>query len=334
MPNPRWWQFEDGNVDLGNISADATDLAKVLVAEFALLYGNNWFVVPYAQRPATLAEIRGHRRERCVRRRTIVKAATGSSGGRLGPLGLLQPFGEAGRAVGAVPLAEHLLLPPVVPRVDDREPVESVAFVRDETTDMVWGVETRVPDGLGGGRDGGNAARRFKGALDQLEQSLGGNGTPLTEDPEAQLRYRAGTTVPENWIPLIPVHKPQDTREIRLQRAAMPRFFLGQTQPVRPTTDDPAPRNRSGRQPERPLLRERGGGAGSGPCGRRRAAAHALAGRRHRDLERAPAPQRPRRGGQRPSLGRNRKDRRQDVKGDPFRSRSLIRYWGTQMRTQ
>jgi hypothetical protein len=235
MPNPRWWQFEDGNVDLGNISADATDLAKVLVAEFALLYGNNWFVVPYAQRAATLAEIQGIVVSDVFGWRTFVQAATGSSGGDWARWDFFS-LSEKPGAQSAPSLGQHLFLPPVVPRVDDREPVESVAFVRDETTNMVWAVETRVPDGLGGGRDGGNAARRFKGALDQLEQSLGGNGTPVTEDPEAQLRYRAGTTVPENWIPLIPVHKPQDTREIRLQRAAMPRFFLGQTQPVRPIT--------------------------------------------------------------------------------------------------
>ena len=50
MPNPRWWQFEDAAVDLGTFRAQATDLAKIVVAEFALVYGNNWLVVPV--RPA------------------------------------------------------------------------------------------------------------------------------------------------------------------------------------------------------------------------------------------------------------------------------------------
>jgi hypothetical protein len=235
MPNPRWWQFEDGNVDLGNISADATDIAKVVVAEFALLYGNNWFVVPYAQRSATLAEIQGIVVSDVFGRRTFVEAATGSSGG----VWTRWDFFSLSRRPAdqsAPTLGQHLFLPPVVPRMDDREPVESVAFVRDETTNMVWAVETRVPDGLGGGRDGATAARNFSGALDQLATSLGGASGPVAEDPEAQLRYVAGTTVPENWIPLIPVHKPQDTREIRLQRAGMPRFFLDEVQPVRPVT--------------------------------------------------------------------------------------------------
>ena len=32
-------------------------------------------------------------------------------------------------------------------------------------------------------------------------------------------------TVPENWIPFIPVHFKGSNREIQLQRAAMPRIF-------------------------------------------------------------------------------------------------------------
>jgi hypothetical protein len=47
------------------------------------------------------------------------------------------------------------------------------------------------------------------------------------------------STVPENWIPFIPVHVPGDTREIQLQRGAMPRVLDGAVTPpvkVRPRT--------------------------------------------------------------------------------------------------
>jgi hypothetical protein len=46
-------------------------------------------------------------------------------------------------------------------------------------------------------------------------------------------------SVPENWIPLIPVHVPGDNRQIQLQRAAMPRILAGDTNPpqkVQPLT--------------------------------------------------------------------------------------------------
>src|SRR4029078_48180 len=43
----------------------------------------------------------------------------------------------------------------------------------------------------------------------------------------APVRYQVMNTVPENWIPFIPVHVPNDNREVQLQRAAMPRVLPG-----------------------------------------------------------------------------------------------------------
>jgi hypothetical protein len=46
-------------------------------------------------------------------------------------------------------------------------------------------------------------------------------------------------SVPENWIPFIPVHVPGSNRQIQLQRAAMPRILEGDPNPpvrVQPRT--------------------------------------------------------------------------------------------------
>ena len=48
-----------------------------------------------------------------------------------------------------------------MPQVDG-EPLEQVAFVRDETADMVWAIEQRVPDGLDASRDAAEASRRMR----------------------------------------------------------------------------------------------------------------------------------------------------------------------------
>lgn len=234
MPKPRWWEFEDGDVDLGGVRADTTDLAKVIVAEFALLYGNNWLMIPVAQPVGTLAEIEGIVVTDTFGQRTLVEAATGSSGGIWSQWDF---FSLAPATPGGVsPLAQHLFLPPVAHRVAESDPLEAVAFVRDEASNLVWAVESRVADGAGSGADGAAVARRFQAALDELERGVGGGGEPVPVAPDAQLRYRLGTSVPENWIPFLPVHLPGGTREIRLQRAAMPRFVLGAVQPVRPLT--------------------------------------------------------------------------------------------------
>ena len=46
MPVDRYWQFEDGQVHLGRLDAQPHDLARLCVAEFAMVYGNDWLVVP------------------------------------------------------------------------------------------------------------------------------------------------------------------------------------------------------------------------------------------------------------------------------------------------
>ena len=55
----------------------------------------------------------------------------------------------------------------------------------------------------------------------------------------AGIRYEAMTSVPEHWIPFLPVHVPGDSRETQLQRAALPRVLDGDPDPpvkVRPRT--------------------------------------------------------------------------------------------------
>ncbi len=39
-------RFEDSVTDFGQLDAEHVDLAKLLVMEFALVYGNDWFSVP------------------------------------------------------------------------------------------------------------------------------------------------------------------------------------------------------------------------------------------------------------------------------------------------
>ncbi|MCA3501797.1 MAG: hypothetical protein IOD05_00715 [Rhodobacter sp.] len=235
MPRARFWQFEDAAVDLGSFDAEATDLAKILVAEFALLFGNNWFAVPYRQPVGTLAEIEGLVVTDVFGKRTWIDAATGGSDGDR----MRWDFWSlaARTPAGHVALGQHLFLPPTTSHVLESEPIEKVTFVRDEMANLVWAVETRVPDGDGRGRDGAAFARQTSNALRAIERGqVPGPETTAMKGSDAALRFRLGTTVPENWIPFVPVHKPSQTRAIRLQRASMPRFFLGTASPVRPTT--------------------------------------------------------------------------------------------------
>src|SRR5260370_14169975 len=46
MPAMRFWEFEDGAVNLAAVSAGPEDLARLALLEFCLIYGNDWFLVP------------------------------------------------------------------------------------------------------------------------------------------------------------------------------------------------------------------------------------------------------------------------------------------------
>jgi hypothetical protein len=46
MPLPRFWEMEDARCDFGSIDAAPNDIGRLLLVEFATVYGNDWFVLP------------------------------------------------------------------------------------------------------------------------------------------------------------------------------------------------------------------------------------------------------------------------------------------------
>jgi hypothetical protein len=109
--------------------------------------------------------------------------------------------------------------------------------VRDEVANMVWGVEKTVPLATGISRLGNEVQVQ---TVNYLEGLLGLGGPPPPPPPmTAAVRYQVMNTVPENWIPFLPVHVPGSNRDIQLQRAAMPRILIGNPDPpekVQPLT--------------------------------------------------------------------------------------------------
>lgn len=57
MRASRWWEFEDGAVHFGDVDAGPTDLARMIVTDFATVYGDDWFVVPVEIPRGTLSRV-------------------------------------------------------------------------------------------------------------------------------------------------------------------------------------------------------------------------------------------------------------------------------------
>jgi hypothetical protein len=105
------------------------------------------------------------------------------------------------------------------------QPLDGVLLVRDEIANMVWGVERAIALPSGEWKNGREAAYETRSFYERdLERRLGGPAQPAPVAAGAKVRYNLMTSVPENWIPMIPVHVPNDNRTIQLQRGSMLRI--------------------------------------------------------------------------------------------------------------
>jgi len=207
MPSPRFWELEERQVNFGALNAQTTDQLLLAFAELGLLYGSDWFVVPYTLPVNTLCEVQGLVVTNVFGERTVIRAADeGEESWQRWSLFNLSNVGELGS------YNRQFLLPSTVGAALESEPLERVQFVRDEVANMVWAVEEVIPDATGAGIDGHDAADK-----------TGVIPTPIHDSP-ATIRYVLGTTVPENWIPFLPVQRTGSVQDIAFQRAAMPRL--------------------------------------------------------------------------------------------------------------
>jgi hypothetical protein len=212
MPAMRWWEFEDARVSFGAVDAGTRDLARLLLIEFALVYGNDFFVIPVELEVGSLCRIDSLVVTDSFGERTRIESAakqSASDGARWQMFGLTRrpPPGEA---PGAAP-AELLFLVPALGPSLESEPVEDVLLLRDEMANMAWAVE-RLVEG-----PGGHPVDRFEayqGARQRAEEQAGAVVTPSGSGAVA---YRLSTSVPDNWIPLLPVRLPNGDG-LRLRR--------------------------------------------------------------------------------------------------------------------
>lgn len=248
MPHTRWWAFEDGLTNFGDITPDTTEVNKLLLMEFALVFANDWFLMPFTVPAGTIAKVRGVTVTNTFGERTWIEPS-GSGNDQDWQRWTMYSLSTKGDR--DVPADLSLVVVPSVPKIQESEPVEGVHLVRDEVANLVWGIETVVSSPTGAPMSGRRAALDSRQALTRIakDQFPPGPEEDILENTAA-IRYQLMTKVPENWIPFIPVHIDNDRREVQLRRAAMPRIIEDTDYPVekiRPRTQilrpglDPAP---------------------------------------------------------------------------------------------
>ncbi|MCB1723022.1 MAG: hypothetical protein H6959_00700 [Chromatiaceae bacterium] len=208
MPAMRFWEFEDGQVNFARLQAGPLDLVRMMVAEYALVHGNDWFLVPARVRAGGLYRVRDMQVRDTFGRVTQVAPVANEPDSRWRLHGLVDL--GSGDADGSV-----LFVPPPLSDTLEGDALEEVALVRDEMANLAWAIETRVQ-----GTSGEPLDRR----LEDQRYSLGQQ--PNVPSTDANLVYRLMTPVPSHWLPLIPVRRPGSlSLDIQLQRAGMKRFY-------------------------------------------------------------------------------------------------------------
>ncbi len=267
MPNTRWWAFEDRRTNFGEIRPDTTDLGKLLLMEFGLVYANDWFVLPYTLPIGTVTEVKGIALTNVFDERFWIEPVPEQPATDWEKWGM---FTLTPTTVERPSSPARLVLLPTAPKVQEGAAIEEVALIRDEMANMVWGIEQRIPLPSGASKPGSEAAREFFNFLqkplkvkveqmqarraelesipeaertqsekDELAQIIVELAKILPPEPAAPIRYQVMNTVPEQWIPFISVHVEDSVRETQLQRAALPRFLEGDPNPpekIRPRT--------------------------------------------------------------------------------------------------
>jgi hypothetical protein len=193
MPCDRWWGFEDGQTDFGQLDAQHVDLAKLLVMEFALVYGGDWFSIPVPSTIGTLQNVTTLVVTDTFGERTVIRPVEQYPvDGSDRPWSMFK-VSDAGGAVG-----DFLLLAPTLGVTDDADPLEDVLIVRDAMAAMAWAVEQRVQGALDVGTDA------YEGYLARLRAD-GESTTPAPAPDMPSIAYTLEQPPPDNWIPLVPV---------------------------------------------------------------------------------------------------------------------------------
>jgi hypothetical protein len=133
MPASRWWEIEDTDVDLSKMIAEGAPLTRLMLTEFATVYGNDWFRIPIESPVGTLT--------------------------RVTDLTVTDSFGVTQTATSATDdewqmfmhdLPDHdepgLFVPPTLGTSWTGDPVEEVTFARDELANLVFAIE-RIYEG-------------------------------------------------------------------------------------------------------------------------------------------------------------------------------------------
>ncbi|WP_172834192.1 hypothetical protein [Nitrospira japonica] len=214
MPETRWWEFEDATVNFGAVDSGPEDLARMLLIEFAVTYGNDWFVIPVELPIGSLSTIQSLIVSDTFGVRTLIpsiKASTHPTSPfwRMFSHSLARGTDMSTSAAGEE--RDLFFLAPTLRRTLEGKPVDEVLLIRDEMANMAWGIEGHAEG------PSGRSVNRREAYSEKLKRREPGFQPTSQQDISA---WRLATEVPDYWVPLIPVLARPNEGGIMFRRGA------------------------------------------------------------------------------------------------------------------
>ena len=209
LPWSRFWRFEDADPSYPNVGFDPPDLLKMVVVDFAMKSGVDWFLAPIPQEVGTIAQLESVIVKDVFGRYTVIDRADSPAS----PPGIERwTMYSVGSPSGQ--LASFTIVPPSIgPLAVDGPVLEQVRFARDDNANLAWAIAAFTESAIGEPRPGieRNAA---------VEATL--PAPPPSSDTTSPLRYLLENRVPVQWVPLVPVDLPSGRPELQRGVVALP----------------------------------------------------------------------------------------------------------------
>jgi hypothetical protein len=215
MPARRFWEMEDGGTNIGLLSAAAEDLGRLLLREFVLIYGNDWFQFPLLASVGSQVLLTSLSVADTFGIATVIPhySSVDGASGKWHMFSIsIDPLAPPVFSTEATQPSPLLLSPGAVAPLDGSA-IEDVLLLRDELANVVWGIERTVVGISGQPLDRTIEWRRSA----PVDPPPSGNAIP---------RYRLGSTVPDYWLPYLPV-KLDPAGHLQLRRGRLPNAATG-----------------------------------------------------------------------------------------------------------
>lgn len=243
MPERRWWTMEDSQVNLGDVDSDLSEVLKRILSEFALVYCNDWLILPVRRKEMTNVTVEGILVKDVFGEYTLVKNAINSNEeGVVDPFewGMFQHEKEMTASSLADETAERGSLESSVLFSSQRsirlgDIREQVEFVRDEVNNMAWAIEKIAEDGVRGGSSANVIINAVRNHIMSIDPQISTESSDVMKFKLIADHFSVG-----GYIPFIP-RKFSDLaiqdRSIYMQRSWLPNFWNGKMIRTRPVVN-------------------------------------------------------------------------------------------------